>query len=143
MKKQGSTFVDDSEKPAEASSVAAVEPRRIGFEQTLKCKLTDAETLAYAREMADVNADITELETELKSLATEFKGKIALKEGRRETLAKYVSTGSEYRSVKCERVFDHAEQLVTEIRLDGQDPHIVGQRPMTQSELQQELALQD
>jgi len=139
MKKQENTFVEtDDKKEPESKPIETV---RTPFETTLKVKLTDAETLAYAREMAEVSANVSELEDEMKSLQTEFKGKIALKEARRDILGKYVATGYEHRSVKCERCYDYEERLVTEVRMDGQEPYVINQRGMTDDELQRQLAL--
>lgn len=111
------------------------------FETVLKCKLTDVETLAYAREMADVYASIAQLDSDMKSLVKEYKGKIALKMARHETLSNYVATGCEHRTVKCERIFDYTARRVTEVRLDGQEPRITGERNMTGDELQRQLDL--
>ena len=130
--------------PAEDSpeaKPAPIETVRVPFETVLKCKLTDAETLAYAREAADVNAAIAQLTADMKSLVTEYKGKIALKMARHETLSTYVSTGCEHRTVKCERSYDYEARLVTEVRLDGQEPYVLNQRGLTNDELQRQLDL--
>lgn len=139
MKKQGNTFVEDKEEtpPTEAE----IESVKVTFETVLKCKLTDAETLAYAREAADVNAAIAQLDADMKSLVKEYKGKIALKQARHETLSSYVATGYEHRLVKCERTFDYERRLVIETRLDGQEPAIIGERGLTSDELQRKLNL--
>lgn len=130
--------------PAETSAEAKpapIETVRVPFETVLKCKLTDAEALAYAREMADVHAAIAQLTADMKSLVTEYKGKIALKMARLETLSTYVSTGCEHRTVKCERSYDYESRLVTEVRLDGQEPYVLNQRGLTNDELQRQLDL--
>ena len=152
MTKQGKTFVEDEPKapeapPADAQPVAVedapkpIETVRTPFETVLKCKLTDKETLDYAREAADVNAAIAQLDADMKSLVKEYKGKIALKQARHETLSNYVATGCEHRTVKCERAFDYEKHRVTEFRLDGQEPFIVGERGLTGDELQRKLDL--
>jgi hypothetical protein len=141
MKKQENTFVEVEADAVTEPETKPIETVRTPFETVLKCKLTDAETLAYAREMAEVSANVSELEDEMKSLAAEYKAKIAIKEARRDILGKYVATGYEHRSVKCERCYDYEEKLVTEVRMDGQDPHIINQRGMTGDELQRQLEL--
>ena len=113
------------------------------FETVLKCKLTDTEVLGYGREMADVHASVAQLTADMKSLVTEYKGKIALKLARLETLSAYVASGYEHRDVKCERVFDYEARTVTEVRLDGLEPTVVNQRKMTNDEMQAQLDLQD
>lgn len=139
MKKHANTFVESDDKKEPESK--PIETVRTPFETTLKVKLTDAETLAYAREMAEVSANVSELEDEMKSIQTEFEGKIALKKARRDILGRYVATGYEHRSVKCERCYDYEERLVTEVRMDGQEPYVINQRGMTDDELQRQLAL--
>lgn len=148
MKKQGSTFVGDGPEPQEADKKPEPSPENpkiettvVPFETVLKCKLTDAETLAYAREAADVNAAIAQLDADMKSLVKEYKGKIALKQARHETLSAYVATGCEHRTVKCERTFDYEKRLVTERRLDGQEPAVIAERGLTSDELQRQLEL--
>lgn len=132
---------ETGEASAEESKPAVPETVKTPFETTLKCKLTDAEVLAYAREAADVNASIAQLTADMKSLVTEYKGKIALKMARHETLSQYVATGCEHRTVKCERTHDYGARLVTETRLDGQEPFVINQRGLTNDELQRQLAL--
>lgn len=145
MKKKGDTSADTPELPKEAPPAEKksepIETVRVPFETVLKCKLTDAETLAYAREAADVNAAIAQLDADMKSLVKEYKGKIALKQARHETLSAYVATGCEYRTVKCERSYDYESRLVTEVRLDDQEPYVLNQRGLTNDELQCQLAL--
>lgn len=134
-KEEGNEQAEVDKKP--------IEPVRVPFDTVLKVKLTDAELLAYAREMAEVSDNASQLEAEQKSLVAEYKGKIALKEARRDILGKYIATGYEHRSVKCERVYDYEEKLVTEVRTDGQEPYVIGQRGLTPEELQRQLALFD
>lgn len=151
MKKQGEAYVEDppgtvpeeavQDAILEAEAPKPMEPVLVNFETVLKCKLTDAETLAYAREAADVNAAIAQLDADMKSLVKEYKGKIALKMARHETLSSYVATGCEHRTVKCERTFDYEKRRVTEVRLDGQEPRIIGERGLTGDELQRQLDL--
>lgn len=130
--------VEESGKPEQN---AKPEVERHPFETVLKCKLTDAETLAYAREAADVNAAIAQLDADMKSLVKEYKGKIALKQARHETLSAYVATGCEHRMVKCERIFDYENRIVREERLDGQEPRVISERGLTSEELQRQLQL--
>jgi len=135
---------NEPEAPAEETAPdkpAVPETVRTPFETVLKCKLTDKETLDYAREAADVNAAIAQLDADMKSLVKEYKGKIALKMARHETLSNYVATGCEHRTVKCERSYDYEQRLVTEVRLDGQEPYVINQRGLTADELQRQLAL--
>ena len=154
MKKKGKTFVEDTpgQAPADPETVgdaapvdetapAPIETVRWPFDTVLKCKLTDAETLAYAREAADVNAAIAQLDADMKSLVKEYKGKIALKQARHETLSSYIATGFEHRTVKCERIYDYEARLVREERLDGQEPRLISERGLTTDELQRQLAL--
>jgi hypothetical protein len=146
MKKKGDTFCADTPELPDGAGPAKQKPEpietvRVPFETVLKCKLTDAEALAYAREMADVHAAIAQLTADMKSLVTEYKGKIALKMARLETLSTYVSTGCEHRTVKCERSYDYESRLVTEVRLDGQEPYVLNQRGLTNDELQRQLDL--
>ena len=136
----------EEQAPVEAGAEAPPEETKIEtiitpFETVLKCKLTDKETLDYAREAADVNAAIAQLDADMKSLVKEYKGKIALKQARHETLSNYVATGCEHRTVKCERAFDYEQRLMTETRLDGQEPAVINQRGLTSDELQRQLAL--
>ena len=148
MKKQGSTFVGDRPEPQKADKTPESTPEEpkieatvVPFETVLKCKLTDAETLAYAREAADVNAAIAQLDADMKSLVKEYKGKIALKQARHETLSAYVATGCEHRTVKCERTYDYEKRLVTERRLDGQEPAVIGERGLMSDETQRQMEL--
>ena len=131
----------EAEVAGAEETAPVIESVRHPFETVLKCKLTDAETLAYAREMADVHAALAQLDADMKSLVKEYKGKIALKAARHETLSSYVATGYEHRTVKCERVYDYENRTVTEVRLDGQEPAVVNQRGLTSDELQRHLDL--
>ena len=133
---------EDVNEQAETET-KSIETVRVPFETVLKVKLTDAELLAYAREMAEVSDNASELESEMKSLVAEYKGKIALKEARRDILGKYIATGYEHRAVKCERSYNYDESLVTEVRLDGQEPYLISQRGLTADERQRQLALAD
>lgn len=112
------------------------------FDTYLKCKLLPDEIISFAKEMAETNTTINELEGDLKAVQAEFKGKIAGKEARRATLSQLVASGQEHRMVKCERVFDYEKALVTESRTDDQEPKIILTRKMTEQELQLEIDLQ-
>lgn len=148
MKNQGSTFVGDDPEPQEADKKPEPPPKNpkietvvVPFETVLNCKLTDTETLAYAREAADVKAAITKLKADMKSLVKDCKDKIALKQARHEALTAYVVTGCERRTVKCERIFDYKKRLVTERRLDGQEPAVIAERGMRRDDLQPQMEL--
>ena len=115
------------------------EPGIIPFESTLKCVLTDKELQQKGAELADAIDEGKRLEAEFTEVKQQFKGKIDGATGRVAALASTIRAKSEYRSVKCSRVFDFEAGLVREIRTDTYEE--IGSRMMTDTDRQQHLPL--
>lgn len=125
----------------EKSEAKIPETKIVPFESTQKCVLTDKELQAMGAQLADAIDEGKRLEADFAELKQQFKGKIDGAAGRASGLSSTIRAKSEYRSVKCERVFDFKNSKVTEYRIDTDE--IIGERLMTDSDRQQHLPLEE
>lgn len=111
------------------------------FNSIQKCPLTPEETLAYAKEMAELHGEMASIEKDAKSAAADFKARLAEKESRLSAISQRVQNGAEMRQVPCVRYFYGSVREVVEERADGGLPAVINRRTMTDPECQQELEL--
>ena len=106
---------------------------------TLKCKLTEAELLKCARDMADAQQEAAVLEKELKDLNTQRKSAIEMKKGIAASNGDMIRCGYEFRQVECDVVKDYKSGMVTIMRNDTFET--IDSREMTEAEAQARLAI--
>jgi hypothetical protein len=105
--------------------------------KNLPCKLTEAEVLAYGRDLAGKHAEYSRIEGEFTALKTEFKGKLEEVDARISTLASRVQSGQEYRDVETIETKNWTKLTVSSIRTDTGE--VIQNRPMREDEKQAEL----
>ena len=113
----------------------------VKFEQSLKCDLTEKELKDKGTELSDVIEEGQVSQREFDEVKSQFKGRIDGAKARAETLASIVRAKSEYRTVKCERVFDFDKSEIREVRTDT--GATVGRRELTDADRQQHLPIPD
>ena len=94
--------------------------------------------LAGGEKIAGLMEQLAEKRAELKTLANQFKATVSGKEARAAKLQSIIQTGVEYASVPCRIERDYVHKSVRTLRLDTSK--LVEERPMTDDELQMELA---
>lgn len=104
---------------------------------SLSCKLTEAEILAYGRDLASKHAEYARIESQFTAMKTEFKGKLEEVEARLATLANRIQSGEEYRDVETLETKNWSVLTVTRTRTDTGE--VLESRPMREDEKQQEL----
>lgn len=115
--------------------------RREKTARQLMCKLTSPELEKYGQEMAQQLQEAAVIEGNLSALAKELKGKIAQCKARVNTIAGFISSGSESRSVECETTFDYKAKTVKTIRKDTGET--IEERDMRDDESQMQFAVQE
>lgn len=111
------------------------------YSTSLRCPLTTAEIADSAQRAAKLLNERDQKEEEMKAAQKSAKAQIEAIEADMRLHSERVRTGAEYRAVECERRFDHANQIVTERRLDtGAE---INQRRMTPAERQLTIPLGD
>lgn len=116
------------------------EPKMVQFESSLKCALTDEELQKKGAELADAIDEQERAEAELGEVKQQFKSRIDGAICRAAGLASTIRAKSEYRKVKCERIFNFADGKVREYRWDINE--MIGERVMTDDDRQQHLPLE-
>lgn len=111
------------------------------YTTSLKVKLTAEEVADRADRAAAVLADRDRKEDEQKAANKHAKSIIESLEAELRTLSGEVRNRSTYSQVACERRYDYALGLVTEIRLDTFET--LNQRSMTDGERQMALPFDD
>lgn len=107
--------------------------------EMLKCELTDAELLQFGEDLANDQAEIHDLNTQLEGIKKEYKAKTTAREANIDKLGNLLRQKYEMRDVECELTYDFDEGEVAIKRMDtGKE---VSRRPMTEQELQRELKL--
>ena len=90
------------------------------------------------KESAEVTREITLLEEEKKSIASNFTSRISEKEARRSRLSNSVSDGFEFREILCDIKYNSPKDgLKQVVRKDNGE--VVEELPMNEQELQEEL----
>lgn len=87
-------------------------------EEFLSCVLTDRELIAKSRELAKANEDLADVEARKKDVVAEFTAKQKKHEANIAELARVISTGKEYRMVKCEWEYNYNTGIKVLRRLD-------------------------
>lgn len=88
------------------------------FQETLPCRLTDAELQVRGEVMAQADQDIATLEDQKSSAVAEFKAKIEQASGRRSQAAATIRSKQEHRLVDCELRLDYKKGKATKVRTD-------------------------
>ena len=105
------------------------------FQETLRCALTKPEVASRATEMAIVQKQIEDNETEAKATADAFKQTRKIMEAERRTRAREVREESTFRPVECIQRFE--DGMIQTVRTDTGE--VVADRPATESEKQTDL----
>jgi hypothetical protein len=107
------------------------------FTKNLVCVLTREEREQYSIDMANKLGERDHLEAEFDGVKKAWKGKLEDVDLAVSALSSKVRENRELRVVRCKRLFDYETKTVTEIRSDTGE--IMEERPMSDTELQQEL----
>lgn len=105
--------------------------------RTLACDLTDDEVNDYAREVADLCLQVSDLEAEKASHAKHIKGRIDGLSADISDLSRKVKRRKEDRDVDCVWVYDWTNNVKQLERTDTRE--IIETRPIEQWERQQKL----
>ena len=104
----------------------------------LRYDFTPAELAEFARSMARSHQKRSQLETEAKAVATQFKSGIEAETNLISDYANKLNNGYEYRNVECElRYNEPSIGMKTVVRLDTGE--VVKKQAMTSSEMQEPL----
>lgn len=95
-----------------------IETEKVQCTEYLQCILTDKELIEKSRELAKANEDIADVEAKKKDVVADFTAQQKKHEANISILSRIVSTGKEYRNVKCELEKDYKNGLKRLIRLD-------------------------
>lgn len=87
-------------------------------EEYLPCVLTEQEILTYSRELAKQNQDLAATEDRKKNVMADITAQVKKLEADININARKISTGEEYRNVKCIWEFNYTRGFKKLIRLD-------------------------
>lgn len=85
----------------------------------LKHVFSDPEYTQMARQQAGRLGELSQLEAEAKSIATDFKARMESKKAELQSLSVRVNSGFEMRSVKCLLISERPEGYCIHVRLNG------------------------
>ena len=71
------------------------------FRKSLRCKLTEAEILAYGRSLAQANKELADIEAQKTQIVADLKAQMARHEADISIYGSRVREGHEYREVDC------------------------------------------
>lgn len=108
----------------------------------LRCNLTQDEFNEKAKQLAESNHNLRQLEEEKKLVTSDFGAKIAGAEAQISVLSNTVQSRYEYRMVPCE-IFMHDPKNGKKRSVRTDIGETVGIEDMTAEELQEELALEE
>jgi len=103
-------------------------------DEYLQYVLSDKELIDRSRELAKSNEDLADVEAKKKDVVTDFTAQQKKHESNIGVLSRVVSTGKEYRNVKCEWEINWTRGFKKLVRLDTQD--VVKQLEIDQKERQ-------
>lgn len=103
----------------------------------LPCKLTDAEILAYGRDLARAHSDMSRIDDEFASQKQEFKFRADEQKAIIGKLSARVHSGQETRDVECVETKNWSRSIVTITRTDTKEE--IENRPMREDEKQMQL----
>ena len=113
-------------------------------EEYLSCELTDGELIERSKQLAKANEDLADVEARKKDVVADFTAQQKRHEANIGVLSRVVSTGKEYRTVKCEWEINWTRGIKRLIRLDTQvivkEAEIDQKERQVQAELQQKEA---
>ncbi len=107
------------------------------IKKELRCYLTEAETVGYAKKAAVLVERIEDQENEKKMTAKQYAAEISALQDELFGLSRKVRNGFEVRPVECEEIMDFEKKEVLIVRLDTFEP--IESRKMTSKELQKPL----
>lgn len=120
--------------------LTAVESEAKPVTKEFTFKLSDAEVAVKAREMAQLDGEIMQLEQELAKSSAEFKAKIKDRDALRHKISSAVRRGEEERVVDALMVKAFPERLVQfYLKSENGSMTLLEERAMTESETQMEL----
>lgn len=105
----------------------------------LVCVLTDRELIDKAKELSKANEDLADVESRKKDIMADFTAQQKKHEANISVLSRVVSSGKEYREIKCQWEYNYTKMLKTLIRLDTMDT--VKSAMLNQSDCQGKIAL--
>lgn len=108
--------------------------------RNLRCNLTQPELVEAARSSAELTRGISALENDKSRINKDYAARIAEKEAQRSIINDTITSGYEFREVKCQVDFDKPNKgQKTVTRLDTNE--VVSVETMTAEEMQRELDL--
>lgn len=113
--------------------------RQKEVKRELECVLTDSELKEYSKILAVAVREKTKLEADLKTYQTQKKAEIESRNGIIALMSEKVSSGKEYREVKCSVVYDWDRKEKFYIRQDTGEE--IRSDIITERELQEEAEL--
>ena len=116
------------------------ETKKEPFEQCLKCVLNDEELLTIGSQLADEQKKLESYENELTEVRSSFKSRTDASKSNINRYSNMITSKSEYRTVKCEKIFDYKDGTVKSVRIDTDE--ILETREMTDEEKQMSLDLE-
>jgi len=90
-------------------------------EEFLECTLTGVELLDRSKKLAKANNDAIDLDKKKKDVSSDFAAQQKKIDATLGILSRVVSSGKEYRTVKCEWVINYTKGVKDLVRLDTQD----------------------
>ncbi|MEN6420823.1 MAG: hypothetical protein ABFD76_02655 [Smithella sp.] len=106
-------------------------------EEHLECILTGVELIDRSKKLAKANNDSADLESKKKDVVADFAAQLKKIEGSIGVFSRVVSSGKEYRTVKCIWRLNYTKKMKELIRLDTNDT--VRTVELTKQELQTKL----
>ena len=105
--------------------------------RSLPVKLTDEEMIIKGQELAELESELTDLESLKRAASKEFAKQIEVKKGKIQRVSHAINTKQENRKVECEEVRDEEFLKVSIVRKDTGE--VVSERLMTAEERQKVL----
>ena len=103
----------------------------------LPVKLTDEEMIIKGQELAELESELTDLESLKRAASKSFAKQIEVKKGKIQRVSHAINTKQENREVECEEVRDEESLKVSIVRKDTGE--VVSERLMTDEERQKVL----
>ena len=109
--------------------------------KSLKVELTEAEILAYSRQLAKANQDEVQIEARLKEVKDDFKHQSSKVIAEIGMLSSRINSGEEYREVECRWEYNWHKGEKRLIREDTGE--VIGEQVITDYERQEQIKLDD
>lgn len=111
--------------------------KSFALKEKLKVILTDKEIREAGSSLAMLYAQISTLEDDKKTSASDFKARIDAASAQATVQSNLIRNGYDYKDIDCEEIWDYDEKVVSVVRLDTGEQ--IRSRIMTAKELQQGL----